>query len=73
MKLPRLKPREVEAALKKDGWYGVDGKGGHRHYRHPNKLGKTTIPFSSKDIGPGLLKKILNQTSITPEEFMDLI
>lgn len=39
---------EVLQKLLEDGWYEVDGS--HRQFKHPTKIGKTTIKFPQKDI-----------------------
>ncbi len=40
-----LKPSEMERILLNDGWYFHSQKGSHRHYKHPIKKNKVTIPF----------------------------
>ncbi len=56
--------REVIAMLKADGWYLVATEGSHHQYKHPTKLGKTTIKHPCKDIPPKTLKSIAKQTGI---------
>jgi predicted RNA binding protein YcfA (HicA-like mRNA interferase family) len=51
-----IKPREMEKEILADGWVFKDQVGSHRHYVHPTKSGKVTIPFHSKDLS----KKIEN-------------
>ena len=43
-----MTPYEAEKMLKNDGWYEVGQVGSHRHYKHPTKPGKVTIPFHPK-------------------------
>ena len=57
-------PKEMERILFADGWYCDSQKGSHRHYKHPFKSGKVTIPFHSKDLGKGIEKKILKDAQI---------
>ena len=40
-----LKPREMEKIILDDGWIFKSQEGSHRHYVHPTKPGKVTIPF----------------------------
>ena len=40
-----MKAKEAEKILLDDGWYFVKQVGSHRHYKHPIKTGKVTIPF----------------------------
>lgn len=72
MDLPTLRPREVEAAIQRDGWSFIRQKGSHRHYGHPNKPGRVTIPFHAGDIYPGLLRIIIKQAGLTVEQFIKL-
>lgn len=43
--------KEMEKIILKDGWKYVGSDGSHRHYKHPTKPGKVTIPFHSGDLG----------------------
>lgn len=57
--------KEVEKILRKDGWYEVDIKGGHKHFKHPTKKGKTTVPtHEGKKLGIDILKRIEKQSGI---------
>lgn len=47
------KPREMEKIILADGWIFQAQVGSHRHYIHPSKSGKVTIPFHCKDIPKG--------------------
>ncbi len=48
-------------------------KGSHVFYRHPDGR-YTTIPHhGNKDLSRSLLRVILNQINITPEEFINLL
>ena len=38
------KVREAIRIVERDGWYHVRTRGSHRHFRHPEKPGKVTIP-----------------------------
>jgi predicted RNA binding protein YcfA (HicA-like mRNA interferase family) len=68
-RLPVLKPREVVRVLEKLGFVEVRQRGSHKQYRHAD--GRcTTVPFhGSRDVSPLLLKQIIKDTRITPEEF----
>jgi predicted RNA binding protein YcfA (HicA-like mRNA interferase family) len=45
----------------------------HRRYVHPDGR-RTTVPIpASQDIGRGLLRKILKDIKVTPEEFKNLL
>ena len=43
------KVREAIRIVQDDGWYYMTTKGSHRHFRHPVKKGKVTIPGKPGD------------------------
>ncbi len=46
-----LKPKEMERIILADGWMLRNQEGSHRHYTHPTRPGKVTIPFhKGKDL-----------------------
>jgi predicted RNA binding protein YcfA (HicA-like mRNA interferase family) len=59
-----MRAREAEKILLKDGWYQVKQVGSHRHYKHPDKPGKITIPFHTGDLDKGTAKSILEQAGL---------
>ncbi len=40
-----LKAKEMEKIILADGWVFRNQEGSHKHYTHPTKPGKVTIPF----------------------------
>lgn len=58
------KAKELEKIIKKDGWIFKTQEGSHRHYTHPLKKGKVTIPFHSKDIAKATEISILKQAGL---------
>ena len=58
------KPREMEKIILADGWIFLAQVGSHRHYIHPSKSGKVTIPFHCKDIPKGTENSILKQAGL---------
>ena len=60
----RIKFREVEKLLLKDGWYQVKQKGSHHQYKHPTKTGKVTIPEHGGDLNVDTVKSIMRQAGI---------
>lgn len=52
--------RELEA----DGWYWHSTTGSHRHYKHPTKTGKVTVPYPRKDMHPKTVKTIKSAAGI---------
>ncbi|MBQ8627067.1 MAG: type II toxin-antitoxin system HicA family toxin [Agathobacter sp.] len=59
-------PKEIERILFADGWYKDSQSGSHRHYKHPTKPGKVTIPFHSKDLPRKTEQRILQQAHLKP-------
>lgn len=58
------KPREMERIIQQDGWVFKAQTGSHRHYTHPTKPGKVTIPFHSGDIPRKTELSILKQAGL---------
>jgi predicted RNA binding protein YcfA (HicA-like mRNA interferase family) len=44
-----VKVRDIIKQLEADGWYLVSMEGSHRHYKHPIKRGKVTVPGHRND------------------------
>jgi predicted RNA binding protein YcfA (HicA-like mRNA interferase family) len=60
-----MKVRDVVRLLTDDGWVQVSQKGSHRHFKHPSKPGKVTVPGQpSDDLPTGTLKSILRQAGL---------
>lgn len=57
--------RELEKKLLNDGWYPTKQKGSHKHYKHPTKKAKVTIPNHSGDLSEDLVKLILKQAGLS--------
>lgn len=69
-RLSMLKARDLIRALKLVGFIPVRQTGSHIFLRHPD--GRTTVvpQHGGQDIGRGLLRSILRETEISPEDFM---
>ena len=67
--LPILKPRELIRALERMGFRLLrKSKGSHWQFEHPDGR-RTTVPVhKGRDIGPGLLRKILRDIELDAEE-----
>lgn len=59
-----MKFRELEKIITADGWKFKNAKGSHRHYIHPVKPGKVTIPNHPGDLDPQTVKSILRQAGL---------
>lgn len=72
-RLPALKSRELIQVLNSLGFYQVRQRGSHVFLKHPDGR-YTSVPIhEGEDIGRGLLRQILREINISPEEFMKLL
>ena len=68
-RLPRLRGREILAALRQGGFLVLRVKGSHHFMQHPDGR-RTVVPIhSGETIGPGLLNKILKDAEVELWEF----
>ena len=67
--LPMLKPRELIRALERMGFRLLrKSKGSHWQFEHSDRR-RTTVPVhKGRDIGPGLLRKILRDIELDAED-----
>lgn len=59
-----MNSKELTKRLEKEGWVLCNVKGSHHVYRHPNKPGHISVPHPRKDLGIGLVKKLLKQAGL---------
>lgn len=72
-KLPRLKGKELIAALKRAGFDVIRIKGSH-HFLMSQDGRRTVVPVhSGEDIGVGLLAKILRDVEMSVDELRKFI
>ena len=57
-------PKAMEKIILADGWVFKSQEGSHRHYVHPTKKGKVTIPFHSRELGIFVEKSIMKQAGL---------
>jgi predicted RNA binding protein YcfA (HicA-like mRNA interferase family) len=50
--------RETIALLLRDGWAEAGQTGSHRHFKHPTKPGKVTVPHPKHDLPVKTVKSI---------------
>lgn len=71
--LPVLAFRAVVAKLLRAGFIHITTKGSHYIFRHPITGRSTSVPFhGGKNIGRGLLTKILKQAGVSVDRFLKL-
>ena len=52
---------EVIRRLKSEGWVLHHVRGSHHQFKHPEKLGKVTVPHPERDFPLGTLRSIFRQ------------
>jgi len=72
-RLPRLRGREVIAALKRAGFVVLRVRGSHHFLRHPDGRATVVACHSGETIGPGLMTKILRDVEMEPGQFEQLL
>lgn len=55
---------EAERTIRADGWYHDSTKGDHKHFKHPTKPGKVTIPANRKDLNIKTWNSIMKQAGL---------
>lgn len=71
-KLPVVSAKQLIKILVNLGFVETRQKGSHKFLKHPDGR-VTSVPFHSGDLGRGLLRKILNQIKISPDQLRKLI
>jgi len=72
-KLPIIKPLTLIRILKKINFVEIRQKGSHKFFYRRKDNKATIVPVHSKDIGRGLLRKILNEINLSVDEFIQLL
>jgi predicted RNA binding protein YcfA (HicA-like mRNA interferase family) len=70
-RLPVFKPRQVIAALERAGFVPVRQRGSHLRLKRGNL--SVTVPIHPGDLSPNVLRSILRQAHMTPDEFLNLL
>lgn len=68
-----LKARDIVRVLHLLGFSEMRQSGSHVFFQHPN--GRTTLvpKHGGEDIGRGLLRQILREIELTPEQFLEYL
>ncbi|MCX7190407.1 MAG: type II toxin-antitoxin system HicA family toxin [Methylotenera sp.] len=59
-----MNSKELISKLEKDGWTLRGSKGSHHIFIHPVKTGHISVPHPKKDLGIGLVQKLLKQAGL---------
>ncbi len=68
-KLRPAKPEKIIKVLEKLGFVWIRQSGSHAIFRHPDGRWTTVPIHKRKDVGRGLVHKILKDVKLTVEEF----
>jgi len=68
-RIPMLKARDIMRVLKSLGFHQIRQRGSHIFFQHPDGRSTLIPSHSGEDIGRGLLRQILREVEISPEEF----
>ena len=55
---------DIVKLLESDGWVLRSVRGSHHVFKHPSKPGHITVPHPKKDLGTGLVQKLLKQAGL---------
>ena len=69
-RLPRKSGTEIIKKLERAGYYQTRQRGSHVWLRHAERP-STSVPLHDI-VGPGLLRQILREIKMSPEEFFNL-
>jgi len=71
--LPVLKASELIRVLERTGFVVVRQRGSHVRLKHADGQAATAPVHAGKDIARGLLRKVLRDADLSPEELMRLL
>lgn len=72
-RLPSIKARQVIRVLRKLGFVSVRQRGSHIFFKHMDGRCTLVSYHSNEDIGRGLLRQILREIRVSPDEFLKLL
>ena len=72
-KLPMANFKTMDKLLRQLGFAAVRQKGSHVFYRHPDGRTTTLPNHGNRDISRPLMREILREISLSPDEFVRLL
>ena len=72
-KLPMVNFKTMDKILRYLGFAAVRQKGSHVFYRHADGRTTTLPNHGNRDIARSLMREILREISISPDEFAELL
>ena len=62
--IPTMNSRDLVRVLKDAGWYEDRVAGSHHIFKHATTSGHLSVPHPKKNLGTGLVEKILKQAGL---------
>ncbi len=62
-----MRSADIIKMLETDGWILRSVRGSHHVFRHPARAGHISVPHPKKDLGTGLMHKLLKQAGLKGE------
>ena len=62
--VPTMNSKDLVRLLQDAGWYEDRVVGSHHIFKHRTKPGRLSVPHPKKDLGKGLVSKILKQAGV---------
>lgn len=59
-----MNSKELIKRLETEGWVLRSVKGSHHIYTHPSQPGHISVPHPKRDLGAGLIHKLLKQAGL---------
>ena len=72
-RLPVLKATDLKRALEKAGFQVIRQRGSHVRMKHPDGRVVTVPVHPGRDIGRGLLRKVIRDAELMRDEFIALL
>ncbi len=62
-----MRSSDIIKLLESDGWVLRSVRGSHHVFNHPTRTGHISVPHPKKDLGTGLVHKLLKQAGLKGE------
>jgi predicted RNA binding protein YcfA (HicA-like mRNA interferase family) len=62
-----VRSSDIIKLLETDGWVLRSVRGSHHVFNHPTRTGHISVPHPKKDLGTGLVHKLLKQAGLKGE------
>jgi predicted RNA binding protein YcfA (HicA-like mRNA interferase family) len=63
-----MKSAKLVKLLEQAGWKLITARGSHHIFRHAQRPGHISVPHPRKDLGIGLVKKLMKQAGIEEQK-----